>query len=56
MYILLESTSGPIYTADIDNIDCMGSADNENDAMNWRNQNLDYRTYKYMPVRKNERS
>lgn len=51
MYILLESASGTIDKADIHNIDCMGSAETEREAMSWRNQNFEYREYKYMPVK-----
>lgn len=50
MYILLESASGNISTASIYNIDVMGTADSESEAMAWRDENPDYRTYKYARV------
>lgn len=51
MYILLESAHAdePIDTARIYSIDCMGTAETEADAIAWRNKNIDYRAYKYLP-------
>ncbi len=51
MYILFESSSGPISEANIYSVDCMGTAASEAEAIEWRNANLDYRAYKYVHVK-----
>lgn len=48
MYILLESSSGCISRASVYEINCMGAVKTEKDAMAWRDENFDYRTYKYV--------
>ena len=55
MYILLESASGTISDASIWNIDVMGTAQTEQKAMEWRDENPDYRTYKYVPLSQSDR-
>ena len=47
MFILFETESGTIYEASILNIDVMGIAKTEREAMEWREKNPEYRTYKY---------
>jgi len=48
MYILFEK-----FSSNADNslysYDCMGFTDNEEDAMKWRDNNPEYRAYKYCP-------
>lgn len=48
MYILLESSSSYIAKASVFDINCMGAVKTEKDAMDWRNENIEYRDYKYM--------
>lgn len=51
MYVLFESSHATVTidAARIYEVDCMGTAETEKDAIAWRNKNLDYRTYKYIP-------
>lgn len=49
MYILLESSHGNISDAHIWAIDCMGCTATEKEAIAWRNDNIDYRDYKFVP-------
>lgn len=48
MYILFEKNSSDAENY-IYNFDCMGYAENEADAMDWRDKNPEYRTIKYCP-------
>ena len=48
MYILFEKSNSRGDDS-INNYDAMGVTDKENTAMEWRDDNPDYRTYKYCP-------
>lgn len=52
MYILFESNAGHISNASIYNVDIMGAVTTETEAMEWRNDNIEYREYKYMNMAK----
>lgn len=49
MYVLLESSYGNISEASVSTVDGMGVAETEKEAMAWRDENIEYRDYKYVP-------
>lgn len=47
MYILFEKRNARSESEDISEYDAMGYTNNEQDAMRWRDDNAEYRKYKY---------
>lgn len=48
MFILFESSEGPVCESEFCEMDPMGAVETEQEAIEWRDENQEYRDYKYV--------